>query len=41
MEQHKHYLYYQYNYDYEKSLTAGFVGVGYVLVDELLNGFKS
>ena len=34
-------LRFQYNYDYEKSLNAGFVGVGYILADELLNGFKN
>ena len=34
-------LRFQYNYDYEKSVTAGFTGVGYILLDELLNGFNS
>lgn len=31
---------FQYNYDYEKSISAGFTGVGYILLDELLNGFN-
>ena len=34
-------LRFQYNYDYEKSVNSGFTGVGYILLDELLNGFKS
>ena len=34
-------LRFQYNYDYETSLNAGFVGVGYILLDELLNGFNN
>jgi len=34
-------LRFQYNYDYEKIVNAGFVGVGYILLDELLNGFNS
>ncbi len=34
-------LRFQYNYDYETSLNAGFTGVGYILLDELLNGFNS
>ena len=34
-------LRFQYNNNNEKSLTAGFVGVGYILADELLNGFRN
>lgn len=33
-------LRFQYNYDYEKSVSAGFTGVGYILLNELLNGFN-
>ena len=34
-------LRFQYNYDYKTSVNAGFVGVGYILLDELLNGFNN
>lgn len=32
-------LRFQYNYDYETG-NSGFVGVGYILLDELLKGFN-
>jgi hypothetical protein len=31
----------QYNWEWEEHVDYGFTGVGYVLLDELLNGFKN
>lgn len=33
-------LRFQYNYDYDSKNNTGFTGVGYILLDELLNGFR-
>ena len=31
---------FQYNYNYDKKEDIAFTGVGYILLEELLNGFK-
>lgn len=31
---------FQYNYNYEPNSGIPFIGVGYILLDELLNGFR-
>ena len=31
---------FQYNYNYDPNMGIPFIGVGYILLDELLNGFR-